>query len=67
MNSRLTLMLAGVLLLGALITGYWGITLGRQSAQPQALPSAPVVTPAAAVGSQLQACLLYTSPSPRDS
>ncbi len=55
MNSRLTLMLAGVLLLGALITGYWGITLGRQSAQPQALPSAPVVTPAAAVGSQLQA------------
>ncbi len=55
MNSRLTLVLAGVLLVGAVITGYWGITLGRQHAQPAALPSAPVVAPAAAVGSQLQA------------
>ncbi len=54
MNSRLTLVLAGVLLVGAVITGYWGITLGRQSAQPVAMPSAPAVTPAAAVGNQLQ-------------
>lgn len=54
MNSRLTLVLAGVLLVGAVITGYWGITLGRQSAQPVAMPSAPEVTPAAAVGNQLQ-------------
>lgn len=52
MNSRLTLVLAGVLLVGAVITGYWGISLSRQSAQPAPLPAAPAT---AAVGSQLQA------------
>lgn len=38
MNSRVTLGLAGLLLLGAIIAGYWGLTLSRQ----------PVVEPAAA-------------------
>tara|TARA_Y100000780_G_scaffold74170_3_gene66534 strand:- start:219 stop:1160 length:942 start_codon:yes stop_codon:yes gene_type:complete len=41
MSSRLTLILAVVLLLGALIAGYWGISLS----QPQA-PAADVVAPA---------------------
>ncbi|MER0042046.1 Flp pilus assembly protein CpaB [Pseudomonas sp. MGal98] len=55
MNSRLTLVLAGVLLVGAVITGYWGITLSSQPGQSAAGPAAPAVAPAAAVGSQLQA------------
>ncbi|SHL43468.1 Flp pilus assembly protein CpaB [Phytopseudomonas punonensis] len=54
MNSRLTLVLAGVFLVGAVITGYWGITLSRQSA-PAAPPVAPAAAPVAAVGTQLQA------------
>lgn len=39
MNSRVTLGLAGVLLVGALIAGYWGLTLSRQ---PTAEPVAQV-------------------------
>ncbi len=54
MNSRLTLVLAGVLLVGAVITGYWGITLSREPKQSADRPAVPVVTPAAAVGNQLQ-------------
>ncbi|HEF4761760.1 TPA: Flp pilus assembly protein CpaB [Pseudomonas putida] len=46
MNSRVTLGLAGLLLLGALIAGYWGLTLSRQpAAEPIAQPS--VIAPAA--------------------
>jgi len=50
MNSRVTLSLAGLLLVGAVIAGYWGLTLSRQPepvAQPipaAAVPNAP--TPA---------------------
>src|SRR5471032_94796 len=46
MNSRITMGLASVLLLGAIFVGYWGLVLSRQSAPvaaPQA-PAAPVVT-----------------------
>ncbi|MFW9079446.1 Flp pilus assembly protein CpaB [Pseudomonas sp. P2757] len=42
MNSRVTLGLAGALLLGAIIAGYWGLTLSRQTP-----PAEPVVTVAA--------------------
>ncbi|KIP96249.1 MULTISPECIES: Flp pilus assembly protein CpaB [Pseudomonas] len=54
MNSRLTLVLAGVLLVGAVITGYWGLSLSRGPVQPAPAPeasSAPVPTE---VRSQLQ-------------
>lgn len=33
MNSRLTLLLAGILLAGAVAAGYWGVSLSRQSAE----------------------------------
>ncbi|MCU0071896.1 Flp pilus assembly protein CpaB [Pseudomonas koreensis] len=49
MNSRVTLGLAGMLLLGAIIAGYWGLTLSRQApvAEPVvAAPATPVDTPA---------------------
>lgn len=49
MNSRVTLGLAGLFLLGAIIAGYWGLTLSRQPAvEPVAAPIAvtPDVTPA---------------------
>lgn len=49
MNSRVTLGLAGILLLGAIIAGYWGLTLSRQApaAEPVvAAPDTPVATPA---------------------
>ncbi|TBU81630.1 Flp pilus assembly protein CpaB [Pseudomonas daroniae] len=44
MNSRLTLVLAGVLLVGAVVTGYWGLSLSRE---PVARSPVPVdsVTP----------------------
>ena len=32
MNSRVTLGLAGLFLAGAIIAGYWGLTLSRQPA-----------------------------------
>ncbi|TBU92100.1 Flp pilus assembly protein CpaB [Phytopseudomonas dryadis] len=38
MNSRLTLVLAGFLLVGAVVTGYWGLTLSRD---PVARSTAP--------------------------
>lgn len=38
MNSRFSMILAGMLLVGALIAGYWGLVLSR--------PPAPVVAPA---------------------
>lgn len=49
MNSRVTLGLAGILLLGAIIAGYWGLTLSRQApaAEPVVAASATFVdTPA---------------------
>ncbi|BBP68682.1 Flp pilus assembly protein CpaB [Pseudomonas sp. Seg1] len=49
MNSRVTLGLAGLFLAGAIIAGYWGLTLSRPSvAEPVAAPAVvPVVPPAA--------------------
>ncbi|RON44002.1 Flp pilus assembly protein CpaB [Pseudomonas frederiksbergensis] len=45
MNSRITMGLAGLLLLGAIFVGYWGLVLSRQP-----VPAvAPVATPTAAV------------------
>ncbi|WP_236197356.1 Flp pilus assembly protein CpaB [Pseudomonas glycinae] len=49
MNSRVTLGLAGILLLGAVIAGYWGLTLSRQApaAEPVvAAPANPIAPPA---------------------
>ncbi|EXF45582.1 Flp pilus assembly protein CpaB [Pseudomonas sp. BAY1663] len=44
MSSRFTLLLAGILLVGALVAGYWGVRLSRQSEpaplQPQLEPPA---------------------------
>ena len=40
MNSRISMVLAGVLLIGALVAGYWGLVLSRQ---PQPVPT-PVVS-----------------------
>ena len=50
MNSRVTLGLAGLLLVGAIIAGYWGLTLSRQPVvEPAAAPAAvAVVSPNAA-------------------
>ncbi|NVZ65028.1 Flp pilus assembly protein CpaB [Pseudomonas gingeri] len=44
MNSRVTMVLAVILLIGAIIAGYWGLTLSRQPAPvaPPEAPSAPV-------------------------
>ncbi|MFY0729054.1 Flp pilus assembly protein CpaB [Pseudomonas sp. NFX15] len=52
MNSRVTLGLAGLFLVGAIIAGYWGLTLSRQPApEPVATPvanasAAPAPAPA---------------------
>ncbi|MCL7462313.1 Flp pilus assembly protein CpaB [Pseudomonas sp. NW5] len=43
MNSRLTLGLAGLLLVGALIAGYWGMSMSRQ---PDVAPPVTEVLPA---------------------
>lgn len=45
MNSRVTMVLAGLLLVGALIAGYWGLSLSRQ---PQVAPVEPAPQPAQA-------------------
>jgi pilus assembly protein CpaB len=48
MNSRVTLGLAGVLLLGAILAGYWGLTLSRQAPAAEPVAPAPVAeTPSA--------------------
>ncbi|WP_223594068.1 Flp pilus assembly protein CpaB [Pseudomonas sp. A-R-19] len=52
MNSRVTLGLAGLLLVGAIITGYWGLTLSRQpvpESVAQSTVSAPLANTQAAV------------------
>ncbi|MDI1329361.1 Flp pilus assembly protein CpaB [Pseudomonas sp.] len=51
MNSRVTMGLAGFFLVGAIIAGYWGLTLSRQPAPdpvtpPNAVATAPVPAPA---------------------
>ncbi|OYQ19035.1 Flp pilus assembly protein CpaB [Pseudomonas mandelii] len=51
MNSRVTMGLAGFFLVGAIIAGYWGLTLSRQPAPdpvtpPNAVATAPVPEPA---------------------
>lgn len=43
MNSRISMVLAGLLLIGALIAGYWGLVLSRPAA-PVAAPAPPVVS-----------------------
>ena len=43
MNSRISMVLAGLLLIGALIAGYWGLVLSR-TPEPVAAPAAPVVS-----------------------
>ena len=47
MNSRVTLGLAGLFLLGAIIAGYWGLTLSRQPTAEPAPAPATVVPPSA--------------------
>jgi pilus assembly protein CpaB len=48
MNSRVTLGLAGLSLVGAVIAGYWGFTLSRQPAAAPVVAQPQIVTPAAA-------------------
>ncbi|WLH69143.1 Flp pilus assembly protein CpaB [Pseudomonas sp. FP2309] len=43
MNSRISLALAGLLLIGALTAGYWGLVLSR-APEPAAVPAEPVVS-----------------------
>ena len=44
MNSRVTMGLAAVLLLGAIVVGYWGLVLSRQPAPVAETPAPAVVT-----------------------
>ncbi|HCN45771.1 MAG TPA: Flp pilus assembly protein CpaB, partial [Pseudomonas sp.] len=44
MSSRITLILAGLFLLGAIIAGYWGLVLSKQP-EPSAPALQPVVQP----------------------
>ncbi|WP_175653343.1 Flp pilus assembly protein CpaB [Pseudomonas sp. Marseille-P9899] len=44
MSSRITLILAGLFLLGAVIAGYWGLVLGKQPA-PEAPAPVPAIQP----------------------
>ncbi|WDU61679.1 Flp pilus assembly protein CpaB [Pseudomonas poae] len=48
MNSRISIVLAGLLLIGALIAGYWGLVLSRQP-EPVAAPVVSVQNTVAAV------------------
>ncbi|MFJ4194510.1 Flp pilus assembly protein CpaB [Pseudomonas sp. NPDC089534] len=48
MNSRVTLGLAALLMLGAIVVGYWGLVLSRQPAPVAEAPAAPAA-PAATV------------------
>lgn len=44
MNSRVTMALAAILLLGAIFVGYWGLVLSRQPAPVAQAPIAPAVS-----------------------
>lgn len=44
MNSRVSMVVAGLLLIGALIAGYWGLVLSRPAAPVAAPVAAPTVT-----------------------
>ncbi|MFJ2360056.1 Flp pilus assembly protein CpaB [Pseudomonas fluorescens] len=44
MNSRITMGLAALLLLGAIFVGYWGLVFSRQPAPVAEAPAAPVAT-----------------------
>ncbi len=53
MNTRLSMVLAGVLLVGALFAGYWGLVLSREPAPaPPPPPTAPVEKAVAVVEDQ---------------
>ena len=41
MSSRITIILAGFFLIGALLAGYWGLVLSRPPAEPVAVAAAP--------------------------
>lgn len=49
MSSRLTMALAVLFLLGAIVAGYWGLAVSRQPAPLPALPTAPSVQAPSAV------------------
>lgn len=51
MNSRISMILAGLLLIGALIAGYWGLVLSRQP-EPVAAPVISVERAAAVIDDQ---------------
>ena len=44
MNSRISMVLAGLLLVGALIAGYWGLVLSRPPAPNAAPAPEPVIS-----------------------
>lgn len=44
MNSRISMVLAGLLLIGALVAGYWGLVLSRPPAPAVAPSPAPVIS-----------------------
>lgn len=60
MSSRLTMILAGFFLIGAIVVGYWGLVLTRQKPAPTAAAvvpapaSQPVVQPVAKVADELR-------------
>ncbi|WP_442110037.1 Flp pilus assembly protein CpaB [Pseudomonas sp. NUPR-001] len=45
MSSRITIILAGVFLLGALFAGYWGLLLSRPAVEPVTVAAAPTTAP----------------------
>lgn len=44
MNSRISMVLAGLLLIGALVAGYWGLVLSRPPAPAVAPSPQPVIS-----------------------
>ena len=48
MNSRVTMGLAGLFLVGAIVAGYWGLTLSRQTAPEPASQPVTIALPSAA-------------------
>lgn len=50
MGSRITMILAGLFLIGAIVAGYWGIVLSRAPDAPATLPPAAVAPTSAVVG-----------------